>query len=163
MAEAVGLAASIGGLANIASEVSKLCYSYFGEVVNARKDVEQLFSEISSLASLLERHSTPAEASRVSQVSGSGPASQLVRECTEVSEMLKKFQGKLQCQLDKPSGNKLQELASSAKARLKWPFRKKDTQERIQKIERLKATFALKLQLWVAHIFSPKHDVLRLS
>ena len=163
MAEAVGLAASIGGLATIASEVSKLCYSYFGDVVNARKDVEQLASEISSLASLLERLSTPAEASRVSQASDSGPASQLVRECTKMSEMLKKFQDELQCQLNKRSGSKLRNLASSTKARLKWPFRKKDTQERIQKIERLKETFALELQLWVAHIFSHNHSVLRSS
>ena len=122
MAEAVGLAASIGGLATIASEVSKLCYSYFGEVVDARKDVEQLASEISSLASLLGQFSTPVEASSVSQASGSGPTSQLMLECTEVSEMLKKFQGKLQCQLNKPSDSKLRELASYAKARLKWPF-----------------------------------------
>ena len=163
MAGAVGLAASIGGLATIASEVSKLCYSYLGEVVNARKDVEQLASEISSLANLLERLSTPAEASRVLQASGSGPASQLVHECTEMSEMLKKFQDELQCQLNKQSGSKLRNLARSAKARLKWPFRKKDTQERIQKIERLKATFGLELQLWVAHISSTKHGVLRSS
>ena len=152
MAEAVGLAASIGGLATIASEVSKLCHIYFSEVMNARKDVEKLVSEISSLASLLERLSTPAEAGRVS---GSGSVSQLVRECTEISEMLEKLQSELQCQLNKQSDNKFRNLVGSLKARLKWPFKKMDTQERIQKIERLKGTFTLELHLWVAHIFFP--------
>ena len=155
MAEAVGLAASIGGLVTIASEVCKLCHNYFSEVIDARKDVEQLVSEISSLTNLLERFQTPAEAGRVSQSPGSGPVSKLVRECTEVSEMLEKLQSELQRQLNKQSDNKFRNLVGSLKARLKWPFKKNDTQERIQKIERLKGTLTLELQLWVARTPSP--------
>ena len=153
--EVVGLAASIGGLATIASQVSKLCHNYISEVVDAREDIERLASEISSLTSVLERFSTPAEAGRVSQALGSGLVSELERECTEMSDMLKKLQVKIQGQLNEQSNGKIRKFIGSFKTRLKWPFEKKDTQERIQKIERLKGTFNLALQLWVAHIFFP--------
>ena len=48
MAEAVGLAASIGGLVGIASQVCRLSYNYYSEVMNAQADIQQLVSEISS-------------------------------------------------------------------------------------------------------------------
>ena len=148
MADPVGLAASIIGLVAVASEVSKLCYNYFSEVTNAREDVAQLISEISSLASLLEPLSTPAEASKISQ-SDPHLMSRLVRQCTE---MLEHLQAELQCQLNKQSDSRTRNLVGSLKTSLKWPFKKEDTQSRIQKIERLKTTVTLKLQLWVAHI-----------
>lgn len=51
MAEAVALAASICGLATMASQVSKSCYNCFSDATNAREDIAQLTCEISSLAS----------------------------------------------------------------------------------------------------------------
>ena len=147
-AEVVGLAATIAGLASVASKASKFCYDHYSEVINYQEDIEQLASEISSLASLLGPLSTPAEASKISQT-GSDLISQLVHEC---AEMLEQLQGELHCQLNKQSDSKYRNLGS-LKFRLKWPFKKEDTQERIHTIERLKAAVTLELQLWVAHIF----------
>ena len=139
MAEAVGLAASIAGLIAIASQISKLCYNNFSEAINAREDMVQLVSEISSLASLLEPLSTPAEASRISQAA-SGSMSQMVDQCTE---MLEQLRGELQRKLNKQSDSRAQNIRIS----LKWPFKKEDTQSQIQKIERMKTAITLKLQL----------------
>ena len=75
MAEAVGLAASIGGLATIASQVCKLCYGYFSDVVNAQPDIKQFVSELSSLAKLLEPLS---QGSRISPTSDSDTILQLL-------------------------------------------------------------------------------------
>ena len=141
--EPVGLAASIGGLVAIASKVSTLCFNYFSEVMNAQEDIQQFVSEVSSLARLLEPHSTPAQASKISQTADSDSILQLVQQC---KEMLQKLQGdlELQRQPNKPSGRIAQKLHMT---RLKWPFKKEDTQKGIQQIERLKSTVALKLQM----------------
>ena len=67
MADAVGLAGSIAGLIGIAAQVSNLLYGYYGEAKDAPEDINELASEISSLAGLLKPLSTAAEASRISQ------------------------------------------------------------------------------------------------
>ena len=144
MAEAVGLAASIAGIITIASKISKLC-DYYSEATNAREDMQQLVFEISSLASMLEPLSTPAEARKLSQTA-SDSMSQLADQCTE---MLEQLQGELRHKLNKQTDSKAQNIRVS----LKWPFKKEDTRVRIQKIERMKTAFILKLQLWVIHIF----------
>ena len=151
MAEAIGLAASIAGLVGIALKASELCHEYLSEVVNAQDDIKRLASEISLLASLLEPLSTPPEASKISQTSDSDSVSisQLVQQCTE---MLLRLEGKLQHQpntrrqLDSKT-QRLLNFVGASKSSLKWPFKKKDTLERIQKIERLKTAVTLKLQM----------------
>ena len=143
MAEAVGLAASIGGLVGIASQVCKLCHNYYSEVMNAQADIQQFVSEISSLAGLLEPLSTPAQANKISPVSDSVPIWQLVHQC---KEMLEKFQGELELQRQpkKLSDSIAQKFQMTS---LKWPFKKEDTQKGIQQTERLKSTVTLKLQM----------------
>ena len=143
-AEAVGLAASIGGLVSIASKVSKSCREYFSDARNAQKDIQQLLSEISSLDKILEPLSTPAQAGDISQASRSDSMSQLVHQCTE---MLEKLQDEIQDQLNKQSGSKTRNIIGSLKTSLKWPLKKEDTQEVIQRIERLKSAIALKMQM----------------
>ena len=95
MAEVVGLAGSIGGLVGVASQVCRLCYGYFSEVMNAQEDIQQFVSEISSLAGLLEPLSTPAQASRISRTADSDSILQLVQQC---KVMLEKLQGELELQ-----------------------------------------------------------------
>ena len=140
MAEAVGLAASIGGLVGITSQVCKSCYNYYSEVMNAQADIQRFVSEISSLAGLLKPLSTPAQAIKILD---SDPIWQLVQQC---KEMLEKFQGEveLQRQPKKLSDRISQKFRMTS---LKWPFKKEDTQKGIQQIERLKSTVALKLQM----------------
>ena len=143
MADPVGLAASIVGLAAVASKVSKLCYDYFSDVMNAQEDIQKLVSEISSLAMLLEPLSTPTEASKISPTSDSSSILQLVQQC---KEMLEKLQGELERQRQpiKLSNRMAKKFRMTS---LKWPFKKADTQKGMQQIERLKSTVALKLQM----------------
>lgn len=143
MAEAVGLAASIGGLVGIASQVCVLCFGYFSEVVSAQADIQQLVSEISSLATLLEPLSKPDQASKISQASDAGSILQLVQQC---KEMLEKLQGELELQ-NRPNKQSDRIAQKFRMTSLKWPFKKEDTQKGIQQIERLKSTVALKLQM----------------
>ena len=84
MAEALGVVASIGGLAAIASKVTMLCYNYFSEAVNAQEDIQQLVSEISSLAKILAPLSTPAQANIISRALDSDSILQLVQQCKEM-------------------------------------------------------------------------------
>ena len=142
MAEVVGLAASIGALVGIASQVCRLC-NYFSEVINAQEDIQQFVSEISSLAKVLEPLSTPAQASKISPTSDSDSILQLVRQC---EELLEKLQGELELQRqpNKPFDRMARKLRMTS---LKWPFKKEDTQKGLQRIERLKSTVALKLQM----------------
>ena len=142
MAEAVGLAASIGGLVSIASKVSALCYDYFSEVMNAQKDIQQLVSEISSLATLLEPLSKPAQASKISS---SDSILQLVQQC---KEMLEKLEGQLELRRQpNQHSDRIAQQFRMASQSLKWPFKKEDTQKGIQQIERLKSTVSLGLQM----------------
>ena len=150
MADAVGLAGSIAGLVGFAAQVSKLLYGCYGEAKDAPEDIKQLASEISSLAGLLEPLSTAAEANRISQTPDSELMSQLVPEFREILEHLK---GKLPRQISKQSDTRTRGAMRSLMTCLIWPFKKEDIQKQVQKIERLKATVTVKLQLWVAHIF----------
>lgn len=134
MAEALGVAGSIVSLVDLAAKVSKL----LREAKNTREDAKQLADEILSLSSLLEPLSTAAEASQILQTSDSDRISQLVHD---FREMLEQLRGKL-------DGTHWRSL----KAKITWPFKKEDILSQIQKIERMKATIALKLQLYVAHI-----------
>ena len=87
----------------------------------------------------------------MSQTSDPDLISQLVYQCTEMEQLL----DELQCQLNNQSASKSRNRMQSLKISLKWPFQKEDTENRVRKIERLKTTIILKLQLWVAHIFCP--------
>ena len=136
MAEAVGLAASIGGLATIATQVCKLCYDYFSDVVNAQEEIKKFVSELSSLAKLLEPLS---QDSKISATSDSDSILQLV-------EMLEKLRGELE--LQRQPNKQSDRIAHKFRmASLKWPFKKEDTQKGIQQIERLKSNVTLKLQM----------------
>ena len=140
-AETVGLAASIVGLVVLAREVSKLLYGYHGD---ALEDINQLASKISLLAGLLEPLSTVAEASRVLQTPDPEWMPQFVHEFWEILAHLK---GQLPHQISEHSDSPTQRVMRSLKTRLLWPFTKEEIQNQIQKIERLKATIILRLQL----------------
>lgn len=137
MAEALGIAGSIVSLVDLAAKVSKFLY----EAKNTREDAKKLADEILTLSGLLEPLSTTAKASQILQSSDSDRMSQLVHDFRAILEQL-------QGELDRTRWRSL-------KAKFTWPFKKEDTQSQIQKIERMKATLTLKLQLYVAHIFSP--------
>lgn len=134
MAEVLGVAGSIVSLVGLAAKVSKL----LREAKNAREDAKQLADEISSLSSLLGPLSTTAEASQILRTSDSDRISQLVHDFREILEQL---QGKL-------DGTRWRSL----KAKITWPFKKEDILSQIQKIERMKATIGLGLQVYVGHI-----------
>ena len=133
--EAIGLTVSIDGLATLASKVSRLCYDEFWD---RREVIEQFIFEISSLASILEPLSTAAGGGNISQIPYSDSMSQLVHQCTE---MLEQLQGEIQCQQSDSGTRKF--LGYSGISDI-WPFTKKDTRNRMQKIKRLKSTVALK-------------------
>ena len=145
MAE-VGLAASIVGLVGFAVQVSELLYGYYGEAKDALDDIKQLRSEISSLAGLLEPLSTATEVSQT-------PDSEWMSLVHEFREILEHLKDKLPRQISEQSDSKTRRVMRSIKTSLIWPFKGGDIQKQIQKIERLKTTVAVKLQLWVTHIF----------
>lgn len=145
MAEAVGLAASIGGLVTIALQVSKAGYEYISSVKNARDDIKQLVDEISLLTSILNPLQKEEEASKLGNTSGSDPVAPLLAEC-------ERFLVNLNAQLQPVPKGPSQGLIKrpwSLKKSLKWPFKEKETRKGLDKIHRLTELVNLKLRMSV--------------
>jgi hypothetical protein len=125
MAEAVGLAASIVGLANLALFTVSALYKYGSDFKSAPAHSEQLRKELAELQTLckiveetvkLETRGLPETLE--SQIAG--------------------FSETLETMLKRANPEK-----TSGFRRLKWPFDKVENAEYIAKIERFKATLTL--------------------
>lgn len=143
MAEAVGLCASIAGLATLAFQISKVGYEYINGVQNARSDIKQLVEEVTNLGKLLEQLQHMEEAGDLADTSASDPLSLLQTECKQFLIPLK---AKIGGSPKKRSSRTLSMLGIS-KSNLKWPFKENETRKEIERIERLKSTVSMRMQM----------------
>jgi hypothetical protein len=134
--EAVGLAASIGSLATIALQVSKVGYEYINGVKNARADIKQLVDEIASVEKLLEQLHNLYKADKIDDINS---FSQLVAD-------FKPFLCQLGDQLRSEPKRRFWERREISKS-LKWPFKEKETRQRIERTGRWKSDIILQLQM----------------
>jgi hypothetical protein len=125
MAEAVGLAGSIAGLANIALSIVSSLYKYGVDVKSAPTQSEQLRKELSELQTLCQI------------VEGNvGVTKDGLPEMLE--GQIKEFRRTLEAMLIRAAREKTAGLR-----RLKWPFDKAENAEYIARIERFKSTLHL--------------------
>jgi ankyrin repeat domain-containing protein 50 len=131
--DGLGAAASVIAVIQISGKIFDLCWTYYSEVKDARKDIRRLRDEVKSLQDVLTNVAELADAPgsaklsilRLNQPDGS------IQQCrTELIELARKLE-------TKQGKDKMRAL--------KWPFRSKDVDKAIADIERSKATFSLAL------------------
>lgn len=131
--------ASVIAVVQISSQVFDLCRTYYLEVKEARKDIQRLRDEVTSLQDVLASVADLADAPGHAKLSilnllnqPNGP----VQQCR--TDLLR-----LAAELDSGQGNdRMRKIGLRA---LKWPFSSKDTDKAITAIGRHKATFHLAL------------------
>lgn len=131
--------ASVATLIQISGQVFDLCRTYYVEVKEARKDIQCLRDEMTSLQDVLISVADLADASsstnftilnRLNRVDG--PVQKCRAQLTELLAKLEPGEGK----------NKMKQFGLRA---MKWPFSSKEVRKTVVAIGRHRETFALAL------------------
>ena len=149
MAEVIGLAASIAGVITLSAQVTALSYKYLNGVKNASKDINRLINELTSLSGILMALQAGASTNWTTRFSDQNSSDSsthsietLIPECTSLIEEL---QMKLEI---KPTSKQDPTKAIVGVFRsLLWPVKEKETNEYVQKLERLKTLFTLAISV----------------
>jgi hypothetical protein len=126
MAEAVGLAASIASLVQIAASIARISYSYGTEVINAREAQKLYVQEVSSFISVLLRTQQALLDSESAGLAKSRPLSlsdDTIKNCHQELKTLERD---------------LQKRAN----RFTWPFQERDLRRHIDALTRFRQIFS---------------------
>jgi hypothetical protein len=129
MAEAVGLAASVGSLASLALSIVSALYKYGSDFKSAPAHSEQLRKELGDLRSLCDLVEQNVKVTTTGLPEC--PDGQVAGFKTTLEDMLKRAAAK----------------RTSGLRRLKWPFDKAENMEYIAKIERFKSMLNIILNI----------------
>ena len=142
-------AASVIAVVQISGRVFDLCRTYYLEVKEARKDIQLLRDEVTSLQDVLTNVADLAEDPDSAKLSilgllnqPDGPVQQCQKDLAGLALKLETGQGKC----------KMKQFGLRA---LKWPFSSKDVEKLLTTIGRHKATF--NLALTADHVYAPSH------
>ena len=125
MAEAVGLTASIAGLANLALNIFSALYRYGTDLKAAPAQSEQLRKEMSELQTICKIVEDSVK------ITAKGLPEALEGQINEFKETLETML------------KRATQGTTSGLRKLKWPFDKAENAEYIAKIERIKSTLHL--------------------
>jgi hypothetical protein len=135
----IGEAASVIAVVQISTQVFDLCRTYYLEVKEARKDIQRLRDEVTSLQDVLTNVADLAEDPGSAKLSilgllnqQDGPVQQCQKDLLGLVAKLETGQGK----------DKMKQFGLRA---LKWPLSSKDVDKVLTTIGRQKATFNLAL------------------
>lgn len=134
MAEALGFAAAVAGLASLAIQVSQISFQYVSGVRHTSKTVSTYLQELSALTSVILRIQDVVSQPQVQEGftgNSSGLPTTSLDECSKQMQTLK---------------NKLQRYLSDSGARarfrtLSWPLEEKETRHFIETFHRFCNTF----------------------
>jgi hypothetical protein len=132
MAEAIGLTASIIGIAQLAGKTFQVSYNYISSVKTARRDIREFLDELSSLKTVLES---------LQKVADENPQSEALRQLNKSSGPIERIDGvlkELYIKLDSKDGSKMIN-------RMKWPLKEKETEKCIIMIGRHTTIFNIAL------------------
>ncbi|KUL81516.1 hypothetical protein ZTR_10187 [Talaromyces verruculosus] len=131
-------AASVVAVIQLAGSLVKLCGGYIHEVKNARDDILTLQRAIAGLQGTLQdlQKDLQSNDSRVLSTSS--------RHVSNITDCLSELRA-LEATLDPGKGKKL--MKKVGLRALKWPMKRKELEDVIQKIERYKTSFLLSLQV----------------
>jgi hypothetical protein len=137
--DGLSAAASVIAVVQISAQVFDLCRTYYLEVKEARKDIQRLRDEVTSLQDVLTNVADLADDPGSAKLSilnllnqQDGPVQQCQRDLVGIVVKLETGQGK----------NKMKQFGLRA---LKWPFSSKDVEKLLTTVGRHKATFNLAL------------------
>lgn len=137
--EVLGAAASVIAVIQISAEVFDICRKYYIEVKDARKDIQKLRDEMTSLQDVLVNVADLADTPGSEKLAvlrllekPDGPLKLCEKALTTLLEKLQSGSGK----------EKMRQFGIRA---LKWPFNNKEVMSIIAMIGRYKATFSLAL------------------
>jgi hypothetical protein len=137
--DGISAAASIIAVIQISEQIISLCRTYYSEVRDAKKNIQRLREEMTSLQTVLTKVADLANAPNSAKLSTlsllnqpDGPVRQCMMELITIAAKLNPGQGK----------DTMKQFGLRA---LKWPFSSKDVDKAITTIERHKATFNLAL------------------
>jgi hypothetical protein len=126
MAEALGLAASIASLLQIAAQITQLSYSYISDVRNAPKAQKLYLQELSAFNEVLFRAEQAIQEAEVADLSLSRPEALSDDVLGSIHESLATLQIDLQKRV----------------RRLLWPFQEKELKKYIEYLHRFRGVFA---------------------
>lgn len=136
--EAVGAAASIIAIVELAAKTASICLEYSYAVKNAKEDILRLHNEIKSLEHILDRAQQLCNQADDESLSISQDTLRSLKDClARLSTLYKKL---------KPA--KRTKLATKLKLQeLRWPFESKEVNKIIDEFERYKQAICLAFQL----------------
>ncbi|KAH8146476.1 uncharacterized protein LAJ45_09422 [Morchella importuna] len=143
MAEAIGLASGIVGLATAAVQVTEISYRYYTGVKGAPTEIKELLDELNSLSQVLNA---------LKDVAKKNPHSTALQK---LSESINGVDGPLPQCLDMLNDLKTKLERSKSEQgrwrrflhRLKWPLVQGDTQQYISRIQRQRSLFTTALNI----------------
>ncbi|KAF7908239.1 uncharacterized protein EAF01_003994 [Botrytis porri] len=138
MAEALGIVSSVIAVIDLSVKVASRCSEYYTNVKNAQDDIKRLQSEAQELKAILEKVHSTCDGSNGVRLQDPQSLCKGVEDC---QKQLVQLEGKLE-----PRGaNKL--MNRYGIRALKWPFKSKEVDSLIKKLENCKANISFSLQV----------------
>ncbi|KAJ8067013.1 hypothetical protein OCU04_004393 [Sclerotinia nivalis] len=138
MAEALGIVSSVIAVIDLSVKVASRCSEYYTNVKNARDDIGRLQSEAQGLKAILERVRSLCDGTNGVRLQDPQGLRKGVENC-------QKQLTQLEAKLEPRRINKL--MSRHGIRALKWPFKSKEVDSLIKKLENCKANISLSLQV----------------
>jgi Fungal N-terminal domain of STAND proteins len=139
--DGLSAATSVIAVIQIAQHVFTICQTYYSEVKDARKDIQLLRDEMTSLQDVLTHVKELGDSLSAAELSSLKLLNQPNGPLERCQAELEKLFVKLEAGAN-PSDGKMKQFGLRA---LKWPFSSKDVQKIITHIEKSKTLFNLAL------------------
>jgi len=148
--EALGGAASVIAVVDMAGKVASLCWKYYSAVKDAKTDIERLCKEVEAVQGVLKQTQELAKGPKASKLLASKPLIEKIPlELKEEFEQLEK-------QLD--PGKRRKMMHTFGVRALKWPLTSENVDKTLKVLERHKTTLLTALstdQMYEISVFSP--------
>lgn len=137
--DGLSAAASVIAVVQISEQVFNLCQTYYLNVRDARKDIQHLLNEVTSLRDVLinvkDLTDTPGS-TKLSTLELFNKSDGLLQQClTDLRKLVEKLE----------QGQEKGKMKQFGIRALKWPFSRKEVDKAIAVIERCKTMFSLAL------------------
>lgn len=146
--EGLGGAASVIAVIDISAKVISLCYRYLHEVQGARKDIERLQAEVSSLNVVLEDAQQLLDGPDGSRLSTSKKLYQSLKDC---HAHLKDVEDQLE------PGTTRKTMHRFGLRSWKWPFKSKEMERVVSALGRCKSNICDALQVDQTYVVPKSH------
>ncbi|KAH7349169.1 hypothetical protein BKA66DRAFT_293338 [Pyrenochaeta sp. MPI-SDFR-AT-0127] len=152
MADPLSVAASIASLLAIAGKIIHQTYKYGADAKGAPKEMSSFLKELTIMTSLLTALKSLVDSQPQSQSTISSEFTTISTVCVKhgaldfCKEILRDIHNALDSHEDTPPSAKRQKIHVLT-GRLRWPFKKEETEALVRRLERVKSAFTLALSI----------------